>query len=96
MIALFREEASLRLAALREAGRARDSAALRVAAHTLRGTAAAVGAHEVAELCASLERGAHDQVLDDIDTRLEALRDLLECACATLDTLGPGGATCAS
>ena len=56
LIDLYAEDTPRRLAAIRSAWAARDSAALRRAAHGLKGSSASLGARQVALLCEKLER----------------------------------------
>ncbi len=69
------QETPVHLDALSEAARRQDSAGLRVAAHTLKGMAANLGATTVAELCGELEADARASRFDatvDVLTRLRA------------------------
>ena len=65
LINLFLRDTPERIVAIRIAAEAGDAAALREAAHALRGSTAAVGAPRMADLCASLEEmGATGSVGD--------------------------------
>lgn len=60
LIALFQDEAPKRLAAVQEAQRQGDLAALREAAHALKGMAAQIGALRLKEQAAALEQAAKE------------------------------------
>ncbi|HEX8559864.1 MAG TPA: Hpt domain-containing protein [Pyrinomonadaceae bacterium] len=75
LIDLYDEDTPRRLADIRGAFAARDLAALRRAAHGLKGSSASLGARRVALLCDKLERssdGELHQAGDALLTRLES------------------------
>jgi CheY-like chemotaxis protein/HPt (histidine-containing phosphotransfer) domain-containing protein len=99
LVALFRQEAPRRVAALQAALDADDAEALRQAAHKLRGTAAAVGAREVCDLSGEIERWARRGDVGPARLLIEGeLPRAMQEACDALDALleTQGGATCAS
>lgn len=63
LIDLYAEDTPRRLAAIRSAWAARDLAALRGAAHGLKGSSASLGARRVAILCDKLERLSGTELL---------------------------------
>ncbi|HEX7312667.1 MAG TPA: Hpt domain-containing protein [Pyrinomonadaceae bacterium] len=74
LIDLYTEDAPRRLAAIRSAWAARDLAALRRAAHGLKGSSASLGARQVEMLCDKLERSSGEELLQGGEmllTRLE-------------------------
>ena len=73
LTALFLEDAPARLAELDAAVRQGDRDALRRAAHQLKGTAATVGATDVARSAAQLERAAEGSPLDAVSDLLATL-----------------------
>ena len=76
LIDLYLEDASAKLAAMREAIARTDEASLRRAAHSLRGSSANLGARRMAAICGELERtGCGDPL------RVESLRAGLEQEC---------------
>jgi HPt (histidine-containing phosphotransfer) domain-containing protein len=80
VLALFREQASMWLRLLDP--KAEDSA-WRDAAHTLKGSALGVGAHDLAEACAAAER-AVDAPLAERTIRLDRMRDALDLVLADI------------
>jgi PAS domain S-box-containing protein len=85
MIGLFLGETPDRIAEIRRAAEDGDDHALRTAAHTLKGSALALGAGAVASVCQELESMGeagrlHDTgtAIDRLDTELERLRGVLE------------------
>jgi two-component system sensor histidine kinase/response regulator len=73
LTALFLEDAPARVAELEAAVRHADRDALRRAAHQLKGTAATVGATDVARLAADLERAAGGSALESVSDLLATL-----------------------
>jgi two-component system, sensor histidine kinase and response regulator len=73
LTALFLEDAPARVAELEAAARQGDRDALRRAAHQLKGTAATVGATDVARSAAELERAADGSPLDAVSGLLATL-----------------------
>jgi two-component system sensor histidine kinase/response regulator len=73
LTALFLEDAPARVAELEAAARQGDRDALRRAAHQLKGTAATVGATDVARSAAELERAAAGSPLDAVSDLLATL-----------------------
>jgi HPt (histidine-containing phosphotransfer) domain-containing protein len=85
MIGLFLGETPDRIAEIRRAAEDGDDHALRTAAHTLKGSALALGAGAVASVCQELESMGeagrlHDTgtAIDRLDAELERLRGVLE------------------
>ena len=75
---IFDASAVDRLASLRRARRDEDVAGLARAAHALRGSAAALGATRLCQLCAHIERnGASEGVLDHVAVELGRVRAAL-------------------
>ena len=73
LTALFLEDAPARVAELEAAVRHGDRDALRRAAHQLKGTAATVGATDVARSAADLERAAAGSALESVSDLLATL-----------------------
>jgi CheY-like chemotaxis protein/HPt (histidine-containing phosphotransfer) domain-containing protein len=73
LIAMFLEDTSPRLTALREALRRSDARAFTHAAHSLKGSCATIGAKRMAALCAVLEQRAHQGRLEALETVLDGL-----------------------
>jgi two-component system, sensor histidine kinase and response regulator len=78
LTALFLEDAPARVAELEAAAREGDRDALRRAAHQLKGTAATVGATDVARSAAELERAADSTALDTVPGLLASLHTELD------------------
>jgi len=85
LIGWFLEDAPVRLASLREAAAQRDAVQLKESAHALRGAADHLGVHEVASLCATIERQAADgylvaatEVLEDLNKAFDRARSALQ------------------
>ena len=81
---LFVAETTPRLQQLRTAVRDGDAEALRVGAHTLKGSASNVGAVAVSSAAAEIERRARAGELEDMDTVLTRLADAVELTRAAL------------
>ena len=77
VVGLFRSDAVVRVRAIGRAIRARDAEAVRVAAHTLKGAAAAVGAGSGRALAASLEQMGRAGELQGAAPALEELQQVL-------------------
>lgn len=73
LLDLYEEDAPRRLSAILSAWAAGDLAALRRAAHGLRGGSASLGAHQVATLCEKLERASGEELLQEGATLLTCL-----------------------
>lgn len=73
LLDLYAEDAPRRLAAILSAWAAGDLAALRRAAHGLRGGSASLGARQVATLCEELERASGEELLQGGKTLLTRL-----------------------
>jgi HPt (histidine-containing phosphotransfer) domain-containing protein len=89
VIATFRVEAPILLAALRRSLDGGDEDELRRAAHTLKANGATLGAGGFAELCGELEERARRGRLDgagELTDRIEAGYAQLELALAALGT----------
>jgi HPt (histidine-containing phosphotransfer) domain-containing protein len=80
VLAIFREQASMWLRLLDPAV---EGGAWRDAAHTLKGSALGVGAHDLAETCAAAEASAADDPAERA-RRLERVRDALDLALADI------------
>ena len=80
---IFLEDTARRLTDLREAAQQGDLVGLRKLAHTLRGSAANMGAREVVRICGELEALGDDDIgiaaslIDDLEKNLDAVRDAL-------------------
>lgn len=77
---------------LREAGRAGDTAGIRYVAHTLKSSAASVGALRLSRLCAELERALRVEAADQVDALLDELigeAERLRDALAREDSTSP-------
>jgi signal transduction histidine kinase/CheY-like chemotaxis protein/HPt (histidine-containing phosphotransfer) domain-containing protein len=99
MIAEFRVEATSRIHALRQAAESKDGPGLRIAAHSLRGPAATLGAVEVEALAADLERLAGERTPIGADALIDSLQAAVERASMALEEQGAMPATetrCAS
>ncbi len=77
VVGLFRSDAAARLRAIGRAIRAHDAEALRVAAHTLKGAAAAVGAGSSRALASALEQMGRAGELQGATPAFEELRQIL-------------------
>lgn len=73
LIELYAEDAPHRLSAIRGALAARDLAALRRAAHCLKGSSASLGARQVEILCERLERLSGDEFFREGERLLACL-----------------------
>jgi HPt (histidine-containing phosphotransfer) domain-containing protein len=80
LIDLYLEDASERIQAIKAAAARADATVLKQAAHTLKGSSAGLGFHQIAELSEQLEQ------LDwrDSHSRLDALTELLQYRFARL------------
>lgn len=83
----FLEDAPLRLDSIAAAVVLADAAAIRRAAHALKGSCRTVGALDVAELCATLER----QPDSSPAAQVQALRDCLAATRAEIEHLLSNG-----
>jgi signal transduction histidine kinase/CheY-like chemotaxis protein/HPt (histidine-containing phosphotransfer) domain-containing protein len=72
--AIFQRDTPPRLAALRDAAAAGDLDALRRTAHTLKGSAASLGATDMAAACQNIEDRARDGELGQLDRLLAELQ----------------------
>ena len=73
LIDLYAEDTPRRLAAIRSAWAAGDLAALRRAAHGLKGSSASLGARQVEMICEKLERSSGKELLQGGETLLTCL-----------------------
>jgi len=73
LAALYRNDSPPRIAAMREAQAAGDSAGLAKVAHALGGSSASIGATALSALCRDLESAAKAGTLDDFAVRLESI-----------------------
>lgn len=80
LIGLYLEDAPRKLSLMREAARAADAAALRRAAHGLKGSSASLGAFGVAAACAELERACREDCSGQTPALLARLARELERA----------------
>ncbi len=80
VLAIFREQAGMWLRLLDPAV---ANSAWRDAAHTLKGSALGVGAHDLAAACAAAEQAA-DSDLTEQTLKLEKVRDALDLALADI------------
>jgi HPt (histidine-containing phosphotransfer) domain-containing protein len=80
VLALFREQASMWLRLLDPKA---DNDAWRDAAHTLKGSALGLGAHDLAAACAAAEKAAAGD-LAERTLKLERVRDTLDLALADI------------
>ncbi|MDR3512303.1 MAG: Hpt domain-containing protein [Caulobacteraceae bacterium] len=80
VLAIFREQAAMWLRLLDPAA---EDGAWRDAAHTLKGSALGLGAHDLAEACAAAERAATAN-LAERTIRLDRVRDALDLALADI------------
>jgi signal transduction histidine kinase/CheY-like chemotaxis protein/HPt (histidine-containing phosphotransfer) domain-containing protein len=83
---IFLAETGPRVHEIERAARDRDAEALRVSAHTLKGSAGNVGAIAVASAATELERLAKAGELDDLQAPLLRLADAVELTRAALGT----------
>jgi|SRR5215213_8470580 len=96
LIDLYAEDTPRRLAAIRSAWAARDLAALRRAAHGLKGSSASLGARQVEILCEKLERLSGKELLQGGEmllTRLEREFARVRLAFADERSRQPAGRT---
>lgn len=77
VIALFRIEAPKQLETIESAVISGAFAEMHHAAHSLKSSAANIGAHELRDACEKIERGIVDQDFDLARARAQELRDLL-------------------
>lgn len=73
LIDLFHKEYAVRTAQLREAIGRQDTASARRSAHALKGSAASLGARELASLCQQLELLLKENRLENLDPLLESV-----------------------
>ncbi len=99
IIALFRSDRSSALQRIKRAVDARDGEALRMAAHTLKGSIATVGAFRGREAAAALEQMGRASQFDDLERAYDRLRDeiaLLDDAFAAAGLVSRAGRPAAS
>jgi CheY-like chemotaxis protein/HPt (histidine-containing phosphotransfer) domain-containing protein len=97
LVGVFAASTPPLLAELRAGVARQDASALRAAAHTLKGSAAAVGAREMQGLCERLEQLGQGGSVVGAAELAERLEDAYRRARAALETLVPGGGqTCES
>ena len=97
LVGVFAASTPPLLAELRAGVARQDASALRAAAHTLKGSAAAVGAREMQRLCERLEQLGQGGSVVGAAELAERLEDAYRRARAALETLVPGGGqTCES
>jgi HPt (histidine-containing phosphotransfer) domain-containing protein len=73
VLTLFRDGAPERLAAIREACRARDADALGRTAHEFKGASATIGAFALQQCCRDLELAAQSETVEGSAALLDAL-----------------------
>jgi len=86
LIGSFLAEAPLRIAGARQAVAKVDAAALRMAAHSLKGSSSTLGANNLASLCSSLEARAKSgsvdktasELIGQVESEFERVREALE------------------
>ncbi|MBC7368943.1 MAG: PAS domain S-box protein [Undibacterium sp.] len=74
LITIFRRDEAQRLTALAELAGARQGAPLAAAAHTLAGSCANLGAHELRQMAQALETAARAEIWGEVATQLAALQ----------------------
>jgi signal transduction histidine kinase/CheY-like chemotaxis protein len=87
LVAQFFLDAPRRLADLHAALAREDAPALQQAAHTLKGEASMLGAHEVQALCVQIEALSRDGTLADADALLNRLDETYDRTRAALEAL---------
>ena len=75
LIDLYLEESTLRMAELKDAARRLDASALKLAAHSLKGTSSTVGANKLAAMCNEIEMLARTTTFEGMSTLVAALED---------------------
>lgn len=90
--ALFADDGVRQIQQLSAAIVAHDGPALRVAAHTLKGSAAAVGARELQAVCQRLEQIGLADTVDGADELVTTLDAAFARTCAALERLTALGA----
>jgi signal transduction histidine kinase/DNA-binding response OmpR family regulator len=90
LVATFLGEVPGRLAAIRDAIDHGDAAALRRAAHTLKGSSATLGARDAAVSCAALEACGASGSMRAARERFRDLERDIACACAALEAHAAG------
>jgi CheY-like chemotaxis protein len=95
--AIFVADGPAQLAAVQAALIRQDADGLRQAAHTLKGSAAAIGAHQLRDLCEQLEHLGRDGPLEGAAELGQRLEDAHQRARTAVQTLWiRGGTRCAS
>jgi two-component system sensor histidine kinase/response regulator len=92
VIAIYLDDTPRQLAALRDAARAGDAAAVARVAHQLRGSAATMGTGELQGLCAELEARGEAGSLDGTNELLAAVAPAFERARSALEAWRAGAA----
>jgi HPt (histidine-containing phosphotransfer) domain-containing protein len=87
LVALFREHAPRKMAALRAAAASRDAAGIEGVAHTLKTNCGMLGATRMADACGRLEAAAARADFDAAATALRDAESLLPCVLAALAKL---------
>ena len=100
VLALFADDAPRHVAGVAEGIDALDAERVRTSAHTLKSSAANVGAARLAAACARIERAAREANLvacvapaDGLDALLAETLDALAAAHGPRDASGPDGST---
>lgn len=88
VLGLFRDDTPVSLAAMEEGAASGDLEAVRVAAHTLKSSSAYVGARELSECCAHIERAAREGNLPECVVMSDSLEELFSETLEALDQLG--------
>jgi HPt (histidine-containing phosphotransfer) domain-containing protein len=89
VIAMFLEDSRVRLARARAAQGNRDAKALRLEAHTLRGTAGLIGAENLRVAAEALERDAANGDWKRMGMALDVVAGAVEAACTELEAFAP-------
>lgn len=87
VVGLFRDETPVSLNAITEGVSSGDLEAVRIAAHTVKSSAAYVGAREVSETCAAIERAAREGNLPECVVLSDSLDSVFEATLEALDEL---------
>ena len=88
VLGLFRDETPSSLQAVEAGITSGDLEAVRIAAHTLKSSSAYVGARELSETCAQIERAARDGNLPECLVMSDSLDELFTETLDALDALG--------
>jgi len=67
-----------------EIAKREDMESIRIAAHTLKGSSANVGAQRLADVCKSMETFVHSNAFDELANSLPTLKSEFDFACVAL------------